>query len=55
MKKTLRLPVMAKGYLGTYSIGFTVVVDDFDAFYHCWKTMFKFSIPLMNYLDSMHH
>ena len=55
MKKILRLPVIVEGYLGTYSIGFVVVVEDFDAFCKYWKTMFKFSIPPMHYLDSMYH
>ena len=41
MKKTLRLPVMVEGYLGAYSFGFATVVDDFDAFCHCWKTMWE--------------
>ena len=41
MKKTLRLPVIFEGYLGTYSVGFAAVVDEFDAFFHCWKTMWE--------------
>jgi len=41
MKKTLRLPVMVEGYLGTYSVGFVALFDDFDAFCNCWKSMWE--------------
>ena len=41
MKKTLILPVMVEGYLPTYSVGFAAVVDEFDAFCHCWKTIWE--------------
>ena len=38
---TLGLPMMVEGYLGTYSVGFVAVVDEFDAFCHYWKTMWE--------------
>ena len=41
MKKKLRLPVMVEGYFFTYNVGFVAMVDDFDAFCHCWKTIWE--------------
>ena len=38
---TLILPMIVEGYLGTYSVGFVIVVDDFDVVCHCWKTMWE--------------